>query len=192
MQNLFSEKKAAQAAAYFLFQVRGSRLPILKLMKLLYLAERRSYELYGEPLIGDKLVSMEHGPVLSRTLNRINGMTFSEEGGWSTWISDRDGYDVGLADASMIRSPEEDLLELSDADLNVLAETWSQFGHMDKYKIRDYTHDKCPEWQDPDGSSVPIPVERLLEVLSFDQNQSKELVQRLKDQAAINEAFASV
>ena len=46
---LFDEKKAAQAAAYFLLRA-GGRLEVLKLMKLLYLAERRSFEKYGEPM----------------------------------------------------------------------------------------------------------------------------------------------
>lgn len=190
MQNLFSEKKAAQVAAFFLFQARG-RLPVLKLMKLMYLAERRSYQQYGEPIIGDTLVSMEHGPVLSRTLNRINGMTPSAEDGWDMWVSDREGYDVALSDASLIRTPEEDLLELSDVDLSLLAETWAEFGHLSKYQIRDYTHEKCPEWVDPDGSSVPIRMDRLFEVLNFDTNQSQSLVARLDEQRAINSAFAS-
>lgn len=190
MQNLFSEKKAAQVAAYFLFQAQG-RLPVLKLMKLLYLAERRSYEMYGDPIIGDRLVSMEHGPVLSRTLNRINGMTASEENGWDTWISDREGHDVALSDQSRIRTPEEDLLELSEADFEVLAETWQKFGHLSKYQIRDLTHKICPEWEDPDGSSVPITLEKLFEVLQFDGDQTQLLKTQLREQQAINAAFAS-
>jgi len=42
-------------------------------MKLLYLAERRSFEKHGEPMIGDRLVSMPQGPVLSCTYNLMNG-----------------------------------------------------------------------------------------------------------------------
>src|SRR6266487_2727273 len=67
----FNEKKAAQVAAFFLHRARGE-LEILKLMKLMYLAERASYKKFGEPLIGDKLVSMDNGPVLSITLNHMN------------------------------------------------------------------------------------------------------------------------
>jgi uncharacterized phage-associated protein len=190
MHNLFSEKKAAQSAAYFLFKAHG-RLPVLKLMKLLYLAERRSYEMYGDPIIGDRLVSMDHGPVLSQTLNRINGMSSSEENGWDAWISDREGHDVALSDPSRIRSPEEDLLELSEAEIEVLDETWKQFGHLSKYQIRDLTHKICPEWEDPDGSSVPIALETLFEVLKFNNDQAKLLKTQLRDQQAINAIFAS-
>lgn len=190
MHNLYSEKKAAQVAAYFLFRAHG-RLPVLKLMKLLYLAERRSYEMFGDPIIGDKLVSMDHGPVLSQTLNRINGMSSSEENGWDAWIADREGHDVALRDASRIRSPEEDLLELSEAEFEVLAETWTNFGHLSKYQIRDLTHQICPEWEDPDGSSVPITLERLFEVLQFDEHQSQVLKTQLREQQVINAAFTS-
>lgn len=189
MQNLFSEKKAAQAAAYLLHRGNG-RMPVLKLMKLLYLAERHSYELFGEPMIGDKLVSMDHGPVLSQTLNKINGMSPSEPDGWDCWVADREGHDVALRDASRIRSPEQDLLELSDAELEILAETWEKFGHLGKYQLRDLTHDICPEWENPDGSSKPISFERLFSVLNYDSEQKKVLTARLTEQQAINAAFA--
>lgn len=189
MQNFFSEIKAAQAAAYFLYRGSG-RMPVLKLMKLLYLAERHSYELYGEPIIGDKLVSMDHGPVLSQTLNKINGMSQSAPDGWDCWVADREGHDVALRDPSRIRSPEQDLLELSDAELEVLALTWDDFGHLGKYQIRDLTHEICPEWEDPDGSSNPITFERLFKALNYNVEQTQALTARLFDQQGINAAFA--
>ena len=37
----------------------------------MYLAERESLARYGEPITGDVLVSMKHGPVLSKTLDHI-------------------------------------------------------------------------------------------------------------------------
>jgi uncharacterized phage-associated protein len=189
MQNLFSEKKAAQAAAFFLHRASG-RMPVLKLMKLLYLAERHSYELFGEPIIGDKLVSMEHGPVLSQTLNKINGMSQSAPDGWDCWVADREGHDVALRDPSRIRSPEQDLLELSDAELDVLSDTWGKFGHLSKYELRDLTHEICGEWEDPDGSSSPITFERLFAVLHYNAEQSEAMTARLSDQQGINAAFA--
>lgn len=69
---LFDERKAAQAAAFLLHKA-GGRLPLLKLMKLLYLSERESLQKYGDTITGDTFVSMPNGPVLSMTLNFING-----------------------------------------------------------------------------------------------------------------------
>lgn len=187
---LFNEKRTAQAAAFLLHRA-GGRLPLLKLMKLMYLAERESLRKFGEPIVGDRLVSMPHGPVLSMTYEHMNGNLPSVEGGWATWVEDRAGHDLALRDPSMIRSPEDDLLELSDDDLETLEVTWQQFGHMSKFALRDYTHsDACPEWVDPQGSSAPIPLERLFNALGFSQTGVDSAVKHLTEQAQLNAAFA--
>jgi len=187
MQNMFNEKKAAQAAAFFLFRANG-KMPILKLMKLMYLAERNSYKRFGEPIIGDKLVSMPHGPVLSLTYQHMNGDRFSCEGGWDTWVNDRENHDVSLQDPSCVQSPD-DLLELSDDDVAVLEETWVQFGHMTKWQIRDYTHEHCPEWVDPDGSMIPMRYEDLFRALDFNEVQTRELCARMSATAGLTAAY---
>jgi len=188
MDNMYNEKKAAEAAAFFLFRANG-RMPILKLMKLLYLAERSSYKQFGEPIIGDKLVSMPHGPVLSLTYQHVNGEKNSVEGGWDTWVSDRAHYDVSLQDPSSLRSTD-DLLELSDDDVFVLEQTWDQFGHLNKWQIRDYTHMYCPEWKDPNGSMIPMDYEDLFRALDFDDDQVKELSERLAATSALQTAYS--
>ena len=190
LKNLFNEKKAAQAAAYFLFRA-GGPLSVLKLMKLLYLAERRSFEKFGEPMIGDRLVSMPHGPVLSCTYNHMNGELPSVEGGWDFWIADRAEHDLALRDPDSLRSPEQDLLELSDADVGILSDIWDQFGGMDQWALRDYTHDHCPEWKDPEGSMIPMQPEDFFEALKFTPEQRKAAMAKLRAEDEINLAFAS-
>lgn len=183
---LFDERKAAEAAAFLLFKAGGS-LPLIKLVKLLYLAERRSLELYGEPLTGDRLVSMTHGPVLSMTYDHIQGALPSCEGGWESWVADRAGHEVALRDESKIRSPEQDLLRLSESDLEVLGDIWAQCGHWDRWKLVRYTHsDACPEWEDPDGSSRPITYETLFSKLGYSADQVETLVERINAQRALN------
>lgn len=187
--SLFNERKAAQAAAFLLHKASGE-LPLLKLMKLLYLAERLSLKRYGDTITGDAFTSMPHGPVLSMTLDHMNGALQSKEGGWTTWIADRADNSLALRDTSMVRSPEEDLLALSDTDIECLSETWKEFGHWDKYKLRDYTHsDACPEWEDPKGSSRPIPISRLLKAVGYQPEQIEALNKRLHEQRYINAAF---
>lgn len=190
MQNTYNEKKAAQVAAFFLFRANG-KMPILKLMKLMYLAERASYQEFGEPIIGDKLVSMDHGPVLSITYQHINGEIHSVEGGWDTWVSGRENYDVSLQDPSCIRSPELDLLELCDADIDVMDQTWGQFGHMTKWQIRDYTHEHCPEWQNPKGSMIPMDFQSFFKALNFSDEQAKELESRVVTSAGLQTSYAA-
>lgn len=187
---LYSEVRAAQVAAFFLYKA-GGRMSILKLMKLMYLAERLSLQKYGEPVTGDRLVSMPYGPVLSHTLNHINGLLASSKGGWDDWISDKENREVALYDPSMLRSPEQDLLALSESDLEVLNDIWEQFGHLSKWQLVDYTHsDDCPEWKDPGKSSYPITYIELFKAFDFSQNESKELSDRLEIQRCLNRLLA--
>ena len=187
---LFNEKKAAQSAAYFLLSA-GRAMSVLKLMKLLYLAERRSYQQFGQPIIGDRLVSMPHGPVLSVTLNHMNGELPSEPGGWDFWVADRAEHCVELTrDAADITLDQ--LLELSDADATILAETWREFGQMSGMQLRDYTHAECAEWKDPDGSMIPIKFEDLFQALNFTKDQTREYLSRMKEQNNISAAFAAM
>jgi uncharacterized phage-associated protein len=192
MQNysLFDERKAAQAAAFMLHKA-GGELPLLKLMKLLYLAERLSIQRYGDTITGDSFVSMPQGPVLSMTYDHMNGGLESREGGWDTWIADRAGNAIALRDESMIRSPEEDLLVLSESDLECLGEVWVEFGHWDRWKLVKYTHSEaCPEWEDPMGSSRPIPTARLLKAVGYGPEQVEALAKRLHEQRYLNAAFS--
>ena len=183
---LFDERRAAEVAAYLLYRA-GGRLPLIKLVKLMYLAERLSLKRYGEPLTGDRLVSMPNGPVLSMTYDHINGALPSAEGGWETWVADREGHVLALRDASKIRTPEQDLLRLSDSDLEVLAEVWEQFGHWDRWTLVQYTHsDACPEWEDPEGSSRPITYDVLFSKLGYEDDQVAALAERISEQRALN------
>jgi uncharacterized phage-associated protein len=182
----FSEKKAAQVAAFFLYRAKGE-LEILKLMKLMYLAERTSYQKFGEPLIGDKLVSMDNGPVLSITLNHMNRFLASEQDGWENWITDRKDYFLGLK--REVKDPKEDLLQLSDAELEMLESVWQQYGHLGSFQLAELTHKICPEWEDPHGSSLPITRSRLLRSLGFDPEAAKDLEDRIEANRRIDLAF---
>jgi uncharacterized phage-associated protein len=187
---LFDEQKAAQAAAFLLFKAGGD-LPLIKLIKLLYLAERLSLKRYGEPLTGDKLVSMPHGPVLSMTYDHTKGALESKPGGWESWISDRANHMVGLVDRSMVSSPKEDLLQLSDSDLEVLEEIWVEFGKREQWDLVNYTHNNCPEWEDPQGSSKPITYDTLFSKLGYSDESIKELVSRIDQQRLLKASFAN-
>lgn len=180
----FNIRKAAQVAAYFAIAEGGS-INVLKLTKLIYLADRGAMERYGFPILNDQLVSMNHGPVDSMTLDCINGVE-SENPAWSSFIGGRAGYQVGAAAGV---SPDN-LDELSRAEMDILRATWGQFGHMDKYAIRDYTHAHCPEWEDPNGSSSPIPYDRVFKYLQKeDPIRLRDLVQEEKE---IDEFFAAL
>ncbi len=154
----FNVRKAAQVAAFFALQERGE-INILKLIKLIYMADRKFMELYDTPILNDQLVSMPHGPVNSITYDFASGSEEAPE--WNEFLVGRARYMVGLARDLA----ESDLDELSRAELRVLETTWAELGHMDRFEIRDYTHNNCPEWENPNGSSTSIPYSRVFNFL---------------------------
>lgn len=184
---MFNERKVAQMAAYLLAKGETT-MPHLKLMKLLYLADRRSMNDFGYPISGDKVVAMPHGPVLSMTLNLINGNDFSCQNGWTSWISDRSNHRVSLKRALHA----DDLDELSAADLATLDVVWNDFGHMRQWEIRDYTHDHCPEWRDPDGSMLPISYEEIFRALGKPTEVASELSVRIEAKRSLERTLAAL
>ena len=187
---MFNERKAAQAAA-FLLHCAGGRLPLLKLVKLLYLSERHSLNEYGDTITGDSFVAMKHGPVLSKTFDHINGDSSSVEGGWSAWVTPRQqNHDVALRNPSMITTPEDAFLALSETDIECLGEVWSHFGHMSRWELVEYTHSQaCPEWKDPSGSSVPISLASIFKACGWSSEKIEMQTRRLGEQRYISAAF---
>lgn len=186
---MFNEQKTAQIAGWFLAQAAGT-MAHLKLMKLMYLADRESMRRNSFPMTGDHFVSMPHGPVLSLTLSHMNDEAPSTPGGWDDWISDKADYVVGL------RKPHvdpDDFDELSRTDLAVLSDVWKQFGEMGKYEIRDYTHNprNCPEWKNPNGSSRPIGYEDVFVALGYDQDAANHLALRIRQQSKVSRSIAA-
>lgn len=181
---MFNERKVSQMAA-FLLKKGGGRMSHLKLMKLLYLADREAMESFGVPLSGDRLVSMPQGPVLSMTLNLMDGDMESSENGWEAWISDKDNYEL-----SVVRHfTRAELNELSAADVDVLDAVWAKFGGMGKWEIRDYTHAHCAEWKDPNGSSMPIDYEDVFMALGRTKDQAAELTAHIESERSIDKLF---
>ena len=80
----FKLQKAVQAAAVVL-RAEGKRMSRLRLVKLLYLAERKCLETTGHPLIGGKLCVMRRGPLSSPVYDLIKG-EHPGEAKWSKFI----------------------------------------------------------------------------------------------------------
>ena len=146
MRFVFDERKAAHAAAYLL-SLHDGRMSYIKLIKLMYLADRRAFLETGYPITGAAMVSMPKGPVLSEVYDLI---TWGEEAEspWSELISAPSNWEVSLK-----RTP--DLKQLSEYEVEVLDAVFAEFGRWDRWALVRYTHD-LPEWRDPGESSFPI------------------------------------
>jgi len=128
----------------------------LKLLKLMYIADRESLKENHTTISGDSYVSMNHGPVLSLTYNLIKGEVQSDS--WQSSLQ-KVGFDLKLIGPA----PEPGF---SEADEEILVRVFKQYEHMDKWTVRDLTHD-FPEWEHPHGSSKAIPLPRLLNCLEI-------------------------
>ncbi len=157
----FNVRKAAQVAAFFALSEGGS-INVLKLVKLIYLADRKFLELYDAPILYDHLVSMPHGPVNSWTYNYIQGEEESREN-WDTFVTDRANHNISIAGSDISLDA---LDELSRAEVRVLTETAAKYKNYTGFQLRDLTHQICPEWEDPSGSSATIPYVRILKYLN--------------------------
>ena len=173
---MYNPMKAAQLIAYLACKEQGKTLDVLKAIKLVYLADRESIEQFGAPILDERRVSMPHGPVNSQTYSHINGEHDLDACGWSAYLEDRANHQLAVKEGVNA----DDLDELSEADIQCLDAVWDKFGHMGKWQLRDWTHDRVnvPEWENPHGSSMPIPLERIMAMVG---------VENVADQAALVE-----
>jgi uncharacterized phage-associated protein len=154
MRLRFNERKATQSAARLL-ELRGGRMSYLKLIKLLYLADREALLRWGRPITTDRFVSMERGPVLSRLLDLVSD---GDDPGtpciWAKYISAPANFEVEL-------TSDAGREELSDAEVGLLDEIFHEHGKKTRWQLVELTH-KLPEWKDPQGSAIPISVRDIL------------------------------
>lgn len=185
---MFDERKIAQVAAYFLHR-SGGKLYHLKLLKLMYIADRESLRQYGSPISEDSMVSMPYGPVLSRTLNYMNGNVCSSvEGGWEDWIADKKDHQVALRH----EIDPDNLLKLSDAEIEVMEKVWEQYGDMDRFDLSELTHKEFKEWRDPDGSSIPIHYDEVLRAMGVAPEVAKSVSSEIDEKQRVERIFAAL
>jgi uncharacterized phage-associated protein len=83
-----------QAIAAFLHFHGTKDMSYLRMLKLLYIADRESLRATGRPITGDQMVAMEHGPVLSGVFDLIKG----EHKAWPRWSEcfKKNGYCIEM------------------------------------------------------------------------------------------------
>jgi len=160
----FNERKATAAAAYLIGRI-GRSVGRLKLMKLLYMAERESLKQFDRPMIGDAYYSLPRGPILSRTLNLMKKPE-DGEGFWQEHLA-AEGFNVVLR-------KDPGIAELCDADIQILDHLLATFKDWHGNALAELTHEEFPEWQDPRGSQLPIETRRLLRLLGKTDEEIEE------------------
>jgi uncharacterized phage-associated protein len=171
----FDAEKTVQVAAMFL-KLHGGAMKYLGLLKLLYMADRLAFKKIDQPISGDRYVSMDKGPVLSTVYDFIkDNKRHATAEVWKKYISTRDmspNHEVKL-----LADPGID--ELSEEEEEIIREVYDKWGRRDRFELVDLTHE-FPEWQYPNGSSIPIDVRDILKNIG----KTKEEIEHIEEIAA--------
>jgi uncharacterized phage-associated protein len=150
----FDFNKTLQAAGVLL-HLDADRMASVRLLKLLYIADRELLAETGRTITGDEAVAMKNGPVLCRVDDLIKGVGPKTQE-WHDYIHTIH-YSVELK-----QDPGRG--KLTKAEIEKLTEVTERFRTMDDWELSEYTHE-FPEWKkhhDPQAST-PIPWQEMLE-----------------------------
>ena len=144
----FNFERTLQASACLL-RLDRKKMSYLRLLKLLYIADREWLAETGESITGDRAYAMKQGPVLSTVYDLIKG-NGSRAGEWDDFIH-TEGYAVEL-----VADPGRG--ELSKGIVEKLAEVTERYHQIDDWELSERTHE-FKEWADHfNGMREPDPL----------------------------------
>jgi len=134
-----------------------------RLLKLLYIADRRSLQKIGRPVIGGRTVAMDRGPLHSTMCDLIKGSD-PESPGW--FLNFRtDAYEV-----EMVQDPGNG--ELSRYEIDLLTSITAEFMQDDEWAVGEKTHEYAEfiENKPPKGSCRTIPLASIVRAIGRADN----------------------
>jgi len=179
----FSTKKTIQAVAVLL-RLSGGPMGHLRLLKLLYIADREHLRRAHRPIVGTRTVAMKNGPLHSEVYNLVKGEHLDDPL-WSEHIR-KQGYQVEL-----VKDPGRS--ELSGAEVRTLSETFERYASMGEWDLVEVTHD-FPEWlknypAESADTSCTIPFDDLLEAVGIRGEKRRAVLASLREEAEIDRLF---
>lgn len=184
IQFQFDIEKTVQATA-FLLKLNSGHMNYMGLLKMLYIADRKSFERMNSPITGDVYFSLDYGPVLSGVYDLIKGNELGRSTArnpltvWRQFISTREQNYKATANYEVFLTNDPGVGDLCEEEERILGNVFSTFGRLDPFAVADWTHG-LPEWEKPPkGSRLPISVEHILMYLQKDM----ETIGQIKDEA---------
>src|SRR5665213_4351225 len=137
----FSLDKAIQAIGVIFREEDSTVLEYLRIIKLLYIAERESISEIGRTIIGDRIVAMDDGPVMSHVYDLMKGSAVPGEAEkWSRFIKRTGRYALTMHDSPGIG-------QLSKYEIQKLQDVTRRYLGVNQWKIVDDVH-QFKEWKD--------------------------------------------
>ncbi len=132
----FNFEKAAGAMAYIVGRLHA--VDKVKLMKLLYIADRTHFLTAGHPITGSRQVAMDKGPLPTTCLDVLDGQWGREPDAVFRFIH-LDNYSVTLRDDSATAA-------LDAVERQTLDKTLASFGSTPTWDLVNQTH-RFPEFE---------------------------------------------
>ena len=179
--NRFDVQKKIHAAA-ILAELEGGRIDRIRLLKLLYLADRESLAERGTPIVGGRMAALDNGPLHCEIYDAIKGeSSFSLE--WGNQFHN-EGHSVVLNFIPETR--------LSDGDVERLKTVFERYKEIDTWSLVEKTHE-LSEWKAFHrlGSSRIIPLEAILSAVGHSQEDIEELISEAESFEKIMRSHAS-
>lgn len=176
----FSERKAAEAASVLL-RLDGGKMEHLRLLTLLYFADRENLGHAGEPITMSRSVAMDHGPASSEIYDLVRGARTEREG-WSDFISAK-GKSVSL-------NVDPGRSRLSKSEIEKLTEISRRYEDTNTFALVNLARE-MPEWRKnkPDqGSSRLIPLGDIIDAVGMSAHK-EEILADLRQRQSVNEFF---
>lgn len=139
----YSVVKVTQALAYLLSLDDNKKMERVKLIKLLWAADRMHIRRYGRTISESSYYAMYHGPVCSLALDIAQNSKYS--------LSDDDVkyidyfFTSDSVDTAMSKNPGDDYL--SNSDKEVLKQAFDTFSTMKTFELADRISHNYPEWK---------------------------------------------
>lgn len=163
----FKPDRASQSVLWLLHRHGGS-MDKLKLIKMIFLADREHLVRYGRPIVGGDYVAMDLGLVSSHLKDYIEGRTPSSNLPF-----------IIQGDYNLVAKQPTNEDWLSESELKVLDEVYEEYKHVDSVKLGFMTH-KYKAWRNntpPKGSSKPVPYEDF-----FEDDDNKAMLDLILDE----------
>jgi uncharacterized phage-associated protein len=158
IQFQFEQDKAIQTMAYLVGRLES--VDKVKLMKLVYLADKRHFLRAGYPITGDRPCALPYGPIPSATMDVLDG---------NVWPDPQAAYQFLHVDDNKVTLKCDPGSHLLSADEKAtLDEVLGQYAHTDAWQLVNETHE-LPEYKEAMGiaaargsKAAPIPYESIL------------------------------
>jgi len=173
---MFNVKKIIDSVR-FILKLSDSKMNYTKLIKLLYIADKKSLELSGQTITDDYYVNMHNGPVLSELYDcikftkgeNIHPKDINNAQMFSKYFIVKD-YDIFDNISGKVDVP---INELSPFEENLLKDIVTKFKDFSFTDMIKYVHnaDLFPEYHDPGCTSSSVNLKEMLKSVGMSDEE---------------------